>query len=138
MPDRKKKLKEPDFIQIPFQLIRDQNLQPIDRLLYGALYWLEHLKKESCTAGNATLGDLLGVSGGTVANSLIRLEAEGYIKRTFKDEKKKHRKEIEVQIAFSKVPEIIHKLDSSNDETKKSLINQTMKLVGDLDSSNDE
>ena len=35
---------EPDFLMIPFQLIKDKELEQVDRLLYGVIYWFEHLR----------------------------------------------------------------------------------------------
>jgi len=93
--------KNPDFIIIPHQLILDKNLQPLDRILYGVIYWLVHLRGEKCTASNATLKELCGVkSKSAIVHSLIRLENGGYILRRFYDENKKQREEIIPLVRF--------------------------------------
>jgi hypothetical protein len=95
--------KNPDFIIIPHQLILDENLQPIDRILYGVIYWLVHLRGEKCMASNTTLKELCGAKNqSTIAHSLIRLENRGYILRRFYDENKKQREEIIPLIRYGK------------------------------------
>lgn len=93
----------PDFIQIPYQLLVDDALQPIDKFLYGVIYWFEHLKNEKCTASNVTLAGLIGADPGSVQNSLNRLEERGYIERFYKDESRRVRLEIRGLVAFKKV-----------------------------------
>lgn len=74
----------PDFLVIPHQLVRDERLQPLDRILYGVIYWYAKMKMERCFASNATLAKLCG--GGTgersVRASLERLESCGFIQRS--------------------------------------------------------
>jgi DNA-binding Lrp family transcriptional regulator len=123
----------PDFIQIPCQLLIDEALQPSDRVLYGYIYWFEHLKNEKCTASNPTLAELMKVDAGSVQNSLNRLEERGYIERIFKDESKRVRLEIRSLIAFKNV--------SSKNGTKRKVSsnNDTVSSNNDTHvSSNDD
>ena len=117
------KLKEPDFLQIPIQVVKDTSLQPVDRLVYGVLYWIEHLRDGVCAAGNLSIGQVIGVSGGTVENSLYRLELAEHIKRTYKDKNKRHRIMIETQICYRKVGKSPPLLDGSK-------VIQTHQLMG--------
>ena len=97
---------EPDFLMIPFQLIRDKKLEQVDRLLYGVIYWFEHLKDGRCFASNVTLAQLLGTTPRVVQNSLTNLEQAGYIERVYKDAAKRNRMEIRSMIAFRKVSSV--------------------------------
>lgn len=91
---------KPDFIQIPYQLIDDRELEQIDRLLYGLIYWFEHLKDGSCTAGNGLLAELLHTTTRVIQNSLNTLESNGYIEREYKDAAKRNRLFIRSKIAY--------------------------------------
>jgi len=120
---------KPDFIQIPFQLIEDSRLTPIDRILYGVIYWLEHLKDGKCTAGNKALQETCQAKSiGTIQNCLNNLEDCGYIKRLYKDDKKKIRKEIKCVIAFKRVSLNNDKVSSNND-TQVSSNNDTYNKI---------
>ena len=89
-----KEEKIPSFIQIPYKVLSDKKLQPLDVLLYGFIYWYAHLKLEKCIASNKTIADSLKTTRQCVANSLTRLEAQKHIKRIFKDKAKKKRLEV--------------------------------------------
>lgn len=91
----------PDFLIIPFQLIRDQNLQPIDRILYGIIYWFERLKDGSCASSNTVLAELIDSNEGSVSNSLRRLEKGRYIKKIFSDKGGKNRNRVRIETAIS-------------------------------------
>lgn len=91
---------KPDFILIPYQLVEDRNLEPTDRLVYGLIYYFEHLKDGSCTAGNATFAALLHTTTRAIQNSLTNLEDRGYIAREYKDSAKRHRTFIHAKISF--------------------------------------
>lgn len=111
-------IKLPDFIIIPYQLMEDKRITLIDERLYGIIYWLTKLKNEQCTASNKTLAELVKAQAGTIRNSLTKLEELGYLKRIFKDEKRKIRKEIIVLVVFSKVSptnDTQQKVSSTND-----------------------
>ena len=103
----------PDFIVIPHQLILDKELEPLDRNLYGVIYWYENLKDGVCMASNGDLARMLNVSNtGSIMNSLTKLEKRGYILRVYRDKERKKRAEIRTLISFSRV--------SSNDDTISS------------------
>jgi DNA-binding Lrp family transcriptional regulator len=96
----------PDFIQIPYQLLIDDTLQPSDRLLYGFIYWFHRMKNEKCTASNTTFAELLKVEAGSVTNALNRLEERGYIQRVYKDKTNRVRLEIKALVAFAHLPHV--------------------------------
>jgi len=123
--------KNPDFIIIPHQLILNKNLQPIDRILYGVIYWLVHLRGEKCTASNSTLKELCGANNKlTIANSLNRLEKNGYILRKFFDEDKKQRDEIIPLVTFNKgVSSNNDRVSSNNDRGVSSNNEQKNKSI---------
>jgi hypothetical protein len=96
--------KNPDFIIIPHQLILDENLQPLDRILYGVIYWLVHLKNEKCTASNQTLKELCGCkTNRAISKSLDNLEKFGYVERIYSDGNKNIRNEIIPLISFNSI-----------------------------------
>lgn len=95
------KIKPPSFILIPFQLLSDDRVKPMDEKLYGFIYWLSKLKNEKCTASNDSLAELLKTTKGVVQSSLLRLERRGYVIRKFKDRNRKLRDEIIPLIDFT-------------------------------------
>jgi len=95
--------KLPDFILIPIQLINDNKLNPLDRNLYGFIYWLEHLRDGKCTASNKTLAELCLANIKSIQHSLERLEKAKYIIRIYKDKKRKLRTQINTMISFGVV-----------------------------------
>lgn len=114
-----RKIIPPDFIAIPFQVLSDKKLQPLDQKVYGFIYWFEHLKDGKCTAGNEVLAQLANCQVKGVQNGLTRLEKQGYIVRTYKDESKRIRKEIKTTISFKKVS-LNEDTVSSNEGTQVS------------------
>jgi len=72
--------------RLPFTLIEnivleDQELGPVDLLVYIAL--AKHADTDGvCWPSMATIGKLARCARGTVARSIARLEARGYLKRT--------------------------------------------------------
>jgi hypothetical protein len=92
----------PDFLIIPYQVIVDPKLQPTDRLLYGLIYWYEHMKLEKCVASNKTLSELLSVDITSIEKGLQRLEEQQCILRFYKDDSKKHRTYIEALVKFNR------------------------------------
>lgn len=96
-------IKPPSFLIIPYQLIADRNVKPIEQTLYGVIYWLTKLKNEKCTASNESLAELVGTTAGVIQNSLTNLEKRGYIERTFKDRNKRVRDEIMPLIDFNTI-----------------------------------
>lgn len=67
-------------------VVQDKELQSLDRLVYGVVYWATRLKNEKCTMSNQTIAECLGASAGAVSNSLSRLDARKYL-RVILDEK---------------------------------------------------
>jgi hypothetical protein len=94
----------PDFLLIPYPLRVDEHLRPTDRLLYGVIYWYQHMKAEKCIASNTTLAKTLKVEPHTVQSGLEQLEERRYILRLYADEERKIRTEIKGLIHFKKVP----------------------------------
>jgi len=85
---------EPDFLLIPRVVHKSTDTQPADWLVYGAVYWYEHMKEGRCRAGNEAIGKVAGVGERAVRGALERLEAAGFIKRTFHDKARRNRKQI--------------------------------------------
>ena len=109
---------KPNFLIIPRVIYEDKKLKPMDRLVFGIVYWYEHLKDGHCTAANETIAKVLGTKGPSIANSLSVLEKRGYIKRSFKDDGRRNRLAISTTVHFSR--------HSSNDDAS---IHQTMNRV---------
>ena len=100
----KKIEKTPDFIQIPYQLIGDRTLSPIDRLVYGAVYFYSKMSGERCFASNTVIARLLLSTPKTVSRALQKLEDRRYIIRDFSDPSTKvNRTEIIPLVAMGKL-----------------------------------
>lgn len=93
----------PDFLIIPYPVIVDTALQPLDLKTYGVVYWMERLRNGRCTASNKTIAKFIGSSTGGVVNSLTRLQRNGYIKTEFNEDEQ--RVCIKTQIHFTTVNE---------------------------------
>lgn len=104
----------PSFIQIPLIIIKDQETRTVDSLVYGIVYWFEHLKDGKCYASNKTIGLLINVSQSSVADSLTRLEKAGFISRIYSSNGT--RKEIKSLIDFAVIPLQKEGRVSSNEE----------------------
>ena len=92
---------KPDFLIIPYIAVENPNLQPLDRILYGVVYYFEKMREGKCIASNETLREYAQAKNiNSIQHSLERLEKEGYIKRIYKDENRKIRKEIKCKIVF--------------------------------------
>lgn len=103
--DKNKKV--PDYIQIPYQLIADKTLAPIDRLVYGAVYFYSKMRGEKCFATNTTIAQLLLSTPKTVSRALQNLEDRRYIIRDYSDpDTKKNRTEIIPTIAMGRLSNI--------------------------------
>ena len=100
-------MQQPDFIQIPTQVLLNKSLQPADKVLFGYIYWMTKLKDGKCIASNTTLGKLAGIKARSVQSALERLEASDWIRRLFEPGNARKRLEIEctVQFAHLKSPE---------------------------------
>lgn len=96
---------KPDFVQIPYELIENDDVRATDERLYGVIYWLAKLRDKKCTAGNKYLSEVVGVSKGTIKNSLARLEKAGYIIREYDENGKR------LQV----IPTVVMAGGSSND-----------------------
>ena len=70
---------QPDFIIIPYPLLQDKELTPLDRIVYGVVYWLEHLKDGACTASDLTIAGIVYSSKGAVSNTITKLKRKKYI-----------------------------------------------------------
>lgn len=96
----------PDLLVIPFKLVRDKKLDQIDRMLYGVIYWYQHMKDGRCWASNEKMANILGTTVRVIQNSLTSLESNGYIERIYKDAAKRNRLEIKGLVAFGHVSPI--------------------------------
>lgn len=84
----------PDFLIIPKIVHDHEELQPSDWILYGVVYWYEHMRDGKCIAGNEALARVARVGERSVRGSLDRLERAGFIRRVFRDKKRKDRAQI--------------------------------------------
>lgn len=91
---------KPDFIMIPYVLYETEGLQSVDRDVYGAIYWFEHMKDGVCKASNETIASIVHAVPRSVQNALGRLENAGLILREYKDASKKNRSSIKALVAF--------------------------------------
>lgn len=94
----------PDFLIIPYALIVDDRVNPLDEKVYATLYWMERLRGGICNPSNDELSTI--VHAGTltdsrsVQNSLTKLEDLGYITREYADETKRTRISISTNVSF--------------------------------------
>ena len=117
----------PDLLVIPFKLVRDKNLEQVDRMLYGVIYWYQHLKDGRCFASNEKIANILGTTVRVVQNSLTSLEKAGYIKRIYKDVAKRNRLEIRALLAFG-----VGRVSSMGDSKKSNDLEVIRELpIGD-------
>jgi len=101
---KKDKYKQPpDYLIIPYRLITDKDLTPIDRIVYGTVYWFAGLK-HGCIASNASIAEIANTKPNSVSRSLANLEAKRYVIIRFEDKEKKKRIEIIPLVIFSKIP----------------------------------
>lgn len=75
----------PDFLLIPYQVYGDSKLTPVDKFVYGVIYFYSNMSSGKCMASNKTIGAPIKVASSSVANSLVRLEEGKYIVREFID-----------------------------------------------------
>lgn len=85
---------KPDFLIIPKIVHDHEGLQPSDWILYGVVYWYEHMRDGKCIASNEALARVALVGERSVRGSLDRLERAGFIRREFRDKKRKDRAQI--------------------------------------------
>lgn len=121
--DKKPKEFSPGYLLIPRIVYKDKDMQLVDWAVFASVYWFEHLRDGKCTAGNGTIAAVIGVEPRSVQNSLTRLEAKGYIARTYKDVAKRNRKEIKTLVDFNvrkldDTPESERKLDDSDGKSE--------------------
>lgn len=69
----------PDFFVIPSEVLYDPELQSLDAIVYGVVYWFERMKDGYCRASNATIAKVARSSSSGVSHSLQRLRDNGYI-----------------------------------------------------------
>lgn len=91
---KEKREYEPEFIRIPFQLFKNENLYPADRPVYGIISYFTKMKDKHCKATNKTIAKLLSMHPTSVSDSLSRLEDNKCILRVFDPKNKRKRIEI--------------------------------------------
>jgi hypothetical protein len=126
----------PDYLQIPNQVFCDRKLSGSDMLIYGVIYWHTKLKGEKCFASNKTIGEIIGVKGNKVSESISRLEKGGYINAIYTDKTKKQRKELIPLVEYQKrmilrtdEPDTPNGVtpDTPNGEQNKNIYNKNIK-----------
>lgn len=106
---------QPDFFLIPNVVRNDKSLRPSDWMVYAVVYWFEKMRDGHCIASNRTIAASGGMGERAVSAGLERLEAAGFIRRTFKDDSHKHRLQIFALVSFSKttMPLFTDEIDST-------------------------
>ena len=92
--------KLPDFLIIPSVLIEDKNVQPLDLIVYGVVYWYTKLKLQKCIASNRLISELLNSHPLSVSRSISNLEKRGYV-RVIIDKAEGNIREIVPLISFN-------------------------------------
>lgn len=92
----------PDFIQIPYEVVKHPGLRPTDLTVYGVLYWYEHMKEGVCRASNPTIASVARCTVRAVQGALSRLEKVGFIQVVFLDKQKKTRVEIKTLVRYAR------------------------------------
>lgn len=94
----------PDFLIIPYQLVADQRVDPLDEKVYATIYWLEHMRGGVCNPSNRDIARVVyGHSDGgprAIQNALTKLENLGYIVREFSDKDKRIRAALHTTVSF--------------------------------------
>lgn len=108
------RLSLPDFIQIPSLLLTDTNLQQLDSLVYGVVYWYSKLKLQRCILKNQVIADLLNCSVGGVANAISRLTKYGYLESAY--DRSNHVRELIPLVVYGKSTSSPNESTSSTDE----------------------
>ncbi len=98
-------LMKPDFLITPRQIYGDKQLAPLDEKVYAVVYWFSQMKDGKCTAGNRTIANVLDCHTSAVGKAIIKLEQCGAIKRTYKDDARRIRKEIIPLVVFRQTEE---------------------------------
>ena len=111
----------PDYLLVPTILLKDKKITPMDRSIYGAIYFLSQLNKKKCIASNRVIASIAFTTCATVRNSISRLNNLKYIRCKYKDEQKKVREQIIPLIKLIRV--------SSPDDTSKAGCHQPMTQV---------
>lgn len=134
-----KQITPPDYLQIPYLVYANKNLDKIDGIIYAIIYWFDKLRDGRCVASNQRISEIAKCTPGTVANSLVRLEKEQCIKRIFHDEEKKKRKQIIPLVFYARVSSTDDTVSSTDDtrvsstdeQKKKSTIKKKNKDLAD-------
>ena len=80
---------QPEFLIIPYLCVENKNLQPLDRILYGVIYYFERMKYGRCIASNKKLAEYTKCSTRSIEGCLKRLINEKYIECFYEDVNKK-------------------------------------------------
>lgn len=98
----KRNFMTPDFLIIPYRVIDEDKLRPTDLLIYGVVYWYEHLKEGRCIASNQTIGTAAKCSVRAVQAGLSRLEKHGFIQSVYLDKGRTQRLEIKTLVRYER------------------------------------
>ena len=113
---------------IPYQLLEDERVKPLEEKLYGFIYWFTRLKNERCTASNDVFADLLKTTPAVVQNCLTNLERRGYIKRVFKDRNRRIRDEIIPLIDFGIMGQEPTPAVTEEEKADGAVVNEMIKM----------
>lgn len=101
-----------DFITIPREVVMSDKIRDTDRLVYGVIYSMSQMSNKRFIGKNTTIAKMVGISVGSVTNSLGRLVEAKFITCLFKDTNKRIRTEIIPLIDYKNIVEV-----PSNDGT---------------------
>ncbi|MHB8674640.1 MAG: helix-turn-helix domain-containing protein [Candidatus Limnocylindrales bacterium] len=90
----------PDYLQIPYPIYLDDSLQGGDRIVYGIVYWFQHMSRGECIASNEAIAKIIGINPRSVRNALERLEERKYISREYKDTGRRNRVRINALVSY--------------------------------------
>lgn len=91
---------KPDYLLIPYTIVKDKNIPPSGAQVYSAIYFFSQLSKGKCIASNKSIARVAGVSKGTAANEISKLAEKNYINTIYSDKKHKRRQEIIPLVRF--------------------------------------
>ncbi len=84
----------PRHLIVPMSLFYNTKLQPLDREVYGVIYWYSKMDKEKCFASNEMIAKSMSfgertVHPNSVSNSISRLEKAGCVQVLLKPNKQR-------------------------------------------------
>lgn len=92
-----------DFIPVPYECVKDKDLNRTDEMIAGLVYLMTVKRQDNMFMSNKYIGDVIGAGAGTVANSISKLNKKGYVLCTYKDKLKRNRDRMTSGLRLTKV-----------------------------------